>query len=164
MEDLRSEMATATKTALSLRKDLERVGERLTATLDLETPCARCGRELHRQPPAAAGPSGGALPRLFVFPTGNAFHGSCLCAEVAELAPAVQRQRVLSLAKRLASVAAGAATVPAAHGEHTASVDELRALLDNEVAVEDPYCGEMVVRHIRAPLIQAQETESSWAL
>lgn len=44
------------------------------------------------------------MPRLFLFPTGNAFHGSCLCAEVAALAPPPQQARIQRLLERLAKV------------------------------------------------------------
>ena len=44
------------------------------------------------------------MPRLYLFPTGNAFHGSCLCAEVAALAPPQQRARIHKLVDRLARV------------------------------------------------------------
>jgi hypothetical protein len=133
MEELRGEMALATRTALALRRDLERVDERMGATLDLNACCARCGRDLHRQPCAGSGPSGGALPKVFLFPTGNAFHGACLCAEVAETAPPVQRDRVVSLSMRLAGAWGGAATVPAEGDQPAASVAEVRAQLEAEV-------------------------------
>jgi hypothetical protein len=165
MAGLRGEMALATRTARELRADLERLGHR-AAAVDLEEPCARCGRPLHQAPPPAAGPSGGALPRLFLFPTGNAFHGSCLCAEVAELAPAPQRERVRRLAARLAAAGEGAAAAAAAEGEPAAAVAALREQLEEEVAVEDPYCGELVVRHIRKPFILPEEAAAaaSWAM
>lgn len=165
MESLRSEMALATKTAAALRESLEKLDGR-GGTVDMEEPCARCKKPLHQQPPALAGPSGGALPRLFLFPTGNAFHGSCLCAEAAELAPSVQKERILSLAKRLASLPEGATSAPATQEEPVVSVAELRKQLEDEVASEDPYCGEIVVRHISKPFILPEEEDvaASWAL
>lgn len=48
--------------------------------------------------------AGGALPRLYLFPTGAAYHASCLCAEAASLAPEPRRRRILALAERLAAV------------------------------------------------------------
>jgi hypothetical protein len=44
--------------------------EQRTATLDLSEACARCGAPVGAAPPAAAGPSGGAVPQLYLFPTG----------------------------------------------------------------------------------------------
>ncbi|KAL4539605.1 hypothetical protein Ndes2437B_g02032 [Nannochloris sp. 'desiccata'] len=166
MESLRSEMTVATRTAAALRESLENVEGR-AAAVDLEGPCAACGRPLHLQPPASAGPTGGHLPRVFVFPTGNAFHGSCLCAEAAALAPPPQRLRIEKLAKRLAAVPEGATTAPAI-GPNDAAVPvaELRRQLEDEIAVEDPFCGEIVVRHLTKPFILPEEAEeaASWAV
>ena len=165
MEDLRSEMNMATRTAAALRESLERVEGR-AAAIDLEEPCASCGRPLHQQPPASAGPSGGALPRLFLFPSGNAFHGSCLCAEAGALAPPPQRKRIARLAARLAGVSEHGATVPADGTDPAISTSDLKRQLEDEVAVEDPFCGEIVVRHLTQPIILPEEaTEAaSWAV
>ena len=165
MEGLRGEMGLATRTAAALRESLEQLEGRGGA-VDLEAPCARCSRPLHQQPPATAGPSGGSLPRLFLFPTGNAFHGSCLCAEAADLAPPPQRARILRLAARLASVPEGGATAPASDGEPAAPVVDLRRQLEDEVGVDDPFCGEIVARLISKPLVLPEEADAaaSWAL
>lgn len=160
IEELKQEMQQATHTVQAIREDLARLEHR-SAALDSSEPCARCGRPLHAPPPSSAGPSGGALPKLYLFPTGNAFHGSCLCAEVAELAPAAQRRRIQQLAERLAGVAEGAATVPATADAPAASVEQLRQQLEEEVAVEDPYEGEGVARHIGLPFVAPAE-EDSW--
>ena len=66
-------------------------------SLNASTPCIRC--------PAHC--AGGSVPRLYLFPTGNAFHGSCLCAEVCALAPPQQQARIQRLLERLAKVRAG---------------------------------------------------------
>ena len=66
------------------------------------------------------------MPKLYLFPTGNAFHGSCLCAEVCDLAPAMQRRRIQRLAERLAAAPEGSTEVPASGDAPAASVDELR--------------------------------------
>lgn len=165
MERLRTEMGLATRTAAALRESLEAIEGRVGA-VDLEGQCASCKRPLHQQPPATAGPSGGALPRVFLFPTGNAFHGSCLCWEAAELAPPPQRARIVRLAGRLAGLAEGASLAPAVGSEPAVAVVELRRQLEDEVAVDDPYCGEIVARHVTKPLILPEEAEAaaSWAL
>ncbi len=72
------------------------------ATLDVTEPCARCGRPVGGPPLAAGGAAAGALPRFYLFPTGNAFHGVCLAAEVGDLAAPAQAARISSLTQRLA--------------------------------------------------------------
>ncbi len=87
------------------REDLGRAAHR-TGLLDPVQPCARCARPLSQPPPAAAGPSGGALPKLYLFPTGNAFHAACLCTEVLALAPPQQAERIRSAMQTLSKVSA----------------------------------------------------------
>lgn len=85
------------------RKDMAAL-EHSAATLDMSEPCARCSTAVGEPPPATAGPSGGAVPPFFLFPSGNAFHGTCLAAEVSKLQPAPQQQRIQALLLRLSQV------------------------------------------------------------
>lgn len=50
--------------------------------------------------------------------------------------------------------------------EPFAKVADLRQALEQEIALEDPYCGEIAVRNISKPFVRADEvTEiSSWEL
>lgn len=76
------------------RKDMAKLEQR-TATLSEVEPCASCGRAVGASPPSEAPAT--ALPPYFLFPTGNAFHGTCLTREVLALATASQRQRLHNL-------------------------------------------------------------------
>ena len=80
--------------------------EHRAATLDLSEGCARCGVAVGEPPPATAGISGGAVPPFYLFPSGNAFHGTCLASEVMQLAPSPQQQRIHTLLTRLSQVTA----------------------------------------------------------
>ena len=73
-------------------------------TLDLTEPCARCGRALGTVPGTRAEPSGGSVPQYYLFPTGNAFHGVCLAAEVMASATLEQRTNILATLKQLSQV------------------------------------------------------------
>ena len=75
-----------------------------SATLNMEEPCSRCRLRLCDPPPADAGPSGGRLPPFYLFPSSNAFHGACLCAEAAALATAAQKGRIQYLQQALSLV------------------------------------------------------------
>lgn len=79
--------------------------EQRTAAVDLGEGCAACSRPLAAASPRTAGPRGGALPPLLLFPTGNAFHGACACAEARALAPPVAA-RISYLQQTLAQVTA----------------------------------------------------------
>jgi hypothetical protein len=109
------------------------------------------------------------MPKLYLFPTGNAFHGSCLCAEVMELAPPAQQRQIRRLMERLAGVPEGATAVPAeggGGGEGATTVEALRRALEGEVAVEDPHAGEIVARMVVKPFVLPEERGlvASWEL
>lgn len=78
--------------------------EHRAATLDLSEGCARCGVAVGEPPPATAGISGGSVPQFYLFPSGNAFHGTCLASEVLQLVPPTQQQRINTLLTRLSQV------------------------------------------------------------
>lgn len=152
IEDLKREMAHSTRTAQAIRGYLADLGGTV-GVLGPDARCARCDRSLAAPPPLAAGPSGGAVPRLYLFPTGNAFHGACLAAEVAAVAPRLQRQRI---AAALASLAAGK--------------DVARQLpeLEQDVAQADPFWSEAsLIQLVQKPFIDPGELEAelaSWQL
>ena len=58
-------------------------------------------------------------------------------------------------------------TQAAAHGsEPAAAAADLRQALEQEIALEDPYCGEIAVRNISKPFVLMEETDeiASWSL
>lgn len=153
MESLREEMAIASKTAEELRKVVEgahaRVNDTTQSAIHGESKCASCWRPLNQDPPVGAGPRGGALPRSYYFPTSfNAFHTSCLCAEVCKLVPEAQRKRIFELTIRLTSQPPSI---------NPSAVESLIKQLENEIAIEDPFCGEIMVRQLTKPLFEPGE-------
>ena len=79
---------------LLCRKDIAKLEQR-AGTLSEAEPCASCGRPVGEAP--AEGEASSSLPPYFLFPSGNAFHGTCLAREVLHLAPHSQRQRLQKL-------------------------------------------------------------------
>ncbi|DBA75172.1 hypothetical protein WJX77_011350 [Trebouxia sp. C0004] len=165
IDQLKTEMEDATRIADALRKDMAALEHR-AATLDLSEGCARCGVAVGEPPPATAGISGGAVPPFYLFPSGNAFHGTCLASEVMQVAPPPQQQRIHTLLTRLSQVPDGSSQAPAYSSEPVAAIVDLRHSLEQEIALEDPYCGEIVVRNISKPFISPDEVLeiSSWEL
>lgn len=164
VDNLKKEMNKISETMDELREGLE-ILECREAHVDLTlATCARCCRPLSQDPVASSGPYGGSLPRTFIFPTGNAFHGSCLCAEVVYLAPDTQGKRILALQARLAGIPLGTVEASSTAKEQMAEVTDLIKKLELEVANEDPYCGEIVARNISKPLISADDDIESWTI
>ncbi|BDA49156.1 Vacuolar protein sorting-associated protein 18 homolog [Coccomyxa sp. Obi] len=156
IERLKYEMADATRMADALRRDMAAL-ERQSGTLDLTEPCARCGRAIGAQPVASACPSGRATPKFYLFPTRNAFHGTCLATEVMELASPQQCSKIRSIMLRLSRISLEGNDVP--NGKNQQEEDELRQTLESIIAIEDPYNGEIVVRNIRKEFVNAEENE-----
>ena len=66
----------------------------------------------------------------------------------------------------MSQVAEGGGQAGAQSHEPPAKVADLRQALEQEIALEDPYCGEIAVRNISKPFVHPDEvTEiSSWEL
>ncbi|KAK9789373.1 hypothetical protein WJX73_010275 [Symbiochloris irregularis] len=156
IDHLKAEMADATRIADALRKDVGLLEHR-TATVDLANPCARCQRPLANRPPASLGPSGGSIPPFYLFPTGNAFHAICAAAEVAELVAPTQAARIHSLLSRLRQVDTSSEASPRTADRAGEDIHNLQLQLEAEIAAEDPYSGELVVRLINSPFIHQKD-------
>ncbi|CAD7699110.1 unnamed protein product [Ostreobium quekettii] len=166
IDTLKNQMDEATDIADALRRDLKGLESR-TAVVDMERPCARCDAGLGDTPRSVSLPSGGALQPYFVFPTGLAFHGVCLCAEVLELVGPRKQERVQKLMTRLSKVAEGADKAPPMDGDPEASVLSLQRELEEEIASECPRNGEIVIRMIGKPFVDAQKDKEeleSWSI
>jgi len=66
----------------------------------------------------------------------------------------------------LLQVSEGSSQAPAYSSEPAATIVDLRHNLEQEIALEDPYCGEIAVRNISKPFIRPDEVLeiSSWEL
>ncbi len=66
----------------------------------------------------------------------------------------------------LLQVSEGSNQAPAYSSEPAATIVDLRHSLEQEIALEDPYCGEIAVRNISKPFIRPDEVLeiSSWEL
>ncbi|GJN39529.1 hypothetical protein PR202_gb28654 [Eleusine coracana subsp. coracana] len=90
---------------------------------------------------------------FYVFPCGHAFHANCLIAHVTRCSSQAQAERILDLQKQLSLIDRKAAKDNGAsvNGEFIMSVtpvDKLRSQLDDAVASECPFCGDMMIKEI----------------
>jgi hypothetical protein len=177
-------MDEATDIAEALRRDLRSAQKRL-AVVSLEEPCAKCGRQLGQQPPNSLGlPAGGAVPPLYVFPSGLAFHGLCCAAEVVALVSPQQAGKIRGLLEALSKLPApgvglaGAGSGGGGHGSGDVAgagsgagaggaALPLLAQLEEQVASECPWNGEVTVRLIDLPFVSPEADRKelqAWAL
>lgn len=174
IELLKEEMNDATHGADSIRSDIGALAQRY-AIIERDEECGVCRRRILNTP-ADSGISRGyaslrPMAPFYVFPCGHAFHAQCLITHITRCIDPEQGERILDLQKQLTLASGetrrdmdGSLSV----GEPVASmnqVDKLRSQLDDAIASECPFCGDLMIREISLPFILPEEEEEevhSW--
>ncbi|CAI0550067.1 unnamed protein product [Linum tenue] len=113
----------------------------------------------------------GPIAPFYVFPCGHAFHSECLIAHVTRCTTESQAEHILDLQKQLTLLGDGArkdlnGSMFEDSVSSTTNADKLRSQLDDAVAGECPFCGELMIREISLPFILADESRevNSWTI
>lgn len=165
IELLKQEMNDATHGADNIRNDISALAQRY-AVIDRDEECGVCRRKVltvgmdyrMMRGYTAVGP----MAPFYVFPCGHAFHSQCLITHVTELiqhADENQVSYILDLQKQLTLLGSESRREP--NGVMTEDsitslnpVDKLRSQLDDAVASECPFCGDLMIRQISMPFIE----------
>eukprot|EP00252_Welwitschia_mirabilis_P007813 TRINITY_DN19529_c0_g1_i1.p1 TRINITY_DN19529_c0_g1~~TRINITY_DN19529_c0_g1_i1.p1 ORF type:complete len:1023 (+),score=246.07 TRINITY_DN19529_c0_g1_i1:343-3411(+) len=173
IEELKSEMNDATRGADNIRHDISALTQRY-AVVDPDEACGVCNKKILAS--SRNGLTSGYTPPMapfYIFHCGHAFHAQCLIGHVTKHADPIEAERILDLQRRLSLLSdAGGLAVEAApkKAENDTFVnsktptEEVRLQLDDAVAGECPYCGELMIKEISLPFISPDETEliMSW--
>ncbi|KAM7275887.1 hypothetical protein ACFE04_017753 [Oxalis oulophora] len=173
IEDLKQEMNDATHGADNIRNDISALAQRY-AVIDRDEDCGVCHRKIlttgdYRM--AQGYTSVGPMSPFYVFPCGHAFHSHCLIAHVTQRTNETQAETILDLQKQLTLM--GNETRRDTNGgindepiTSISSVDKLRSQLDDAIASECPFCGDLMIREISLPFILPEEARqvSSWEI
>ncbi|EDO47847.1 predicted protein [Nematostella vectensis] len=149
IQDLKDEMQEATESAKSIRTDIQDIKNKCGVVTANEK-CSTCEYPLFTR-------------RFYLFPCQHAFHTDCLIQEVFHrLISFSHRSKVHDLCHQLypGSLQAETSSV----SSHTPR-DTLKAELDELIAGECVYCGEMMIRSIDQPFIspdEFDEVQKSW--
>lgn len=174
IEELKQEMNDATHGADNIRNDINALAQRYTV-IDRDEDCGVCRRKIltagWENRMARGYISIGAMAPFYVFPCGHAFHAQCLIAHVTRCTDRTQAEYILDLQKQLSllgSESRDSNGVLAEEGSINTMtpVDKIRSQLDDAVAGECPFCGELMIREISLPFIlpeQAHEA-ASWEI
>lgn len=169
IEKLKQEMNDATRGADNIRNDISALAQRYTV-IDRDEECGVCRRKIlnvggdYRMTTGymAVGP----MAPFYVFPCGHAFHAQCLIAHVTRCTSQAQAEYILDLQKQLTLL--GAEPKNVSNGglseEPLASVTpmhKIRSQLDDAVASDCPFCGDLMIREISLPFILPEEAEES---
>ncbi|KAL6143790.1 hypothetical protein ACLB2K_054485 [Fragaria x ananassa] len=169
IEQLKQEMNDATHGADNIRNDISALAQRY-AVIDHDEECGVCRRKIltvGREYQLTRGYSTvGQMAPFYVFPCGHAFHAQCLIAHVTRSTNEAQAEYILDLQKQLTLL--DGESRKDSNGPLTdetltsmAPVDKLRSQLDDAVASECPFCGDLMIREISLPFILPEEQYSS---
>uniref|UniRef100_M4DTC6 RING-type domain-containing protein n=1 Tax=Brassica campestris TaxID=3711 RepID=M4DTC6_BRACM len=174
IEQLKEEMNDATRGADNIRNDISALTQRY-AVIDREEECGVCKRKILTMTGdfrmAQGYSSSGPLAPFYVFPCGHSFHAQCLITHVTSCAHEEQAEHILDLQKQLTLL--GSETRRDMNGNRsdepitsTTTADKLRSELDDAIASECPFCGELMINEITLPFIKPEETRhsASWDL
>ncbi|CAG8446869.1 13007_t:CDS:10, partial [Dentiscutata heterogama] len=183
IEDLKSEMDEATKSAESIRLDIRELRSRFAIVTSGEK-CSLCDSPLLTR-------------QFYIFPCQHAFHADCLIQEVTKHLSAGQLRKILDLQDQIAKEISNFNRAPdntarERHGFAPGGLDRLRGLilpdvaapsgddvavvvskvdqlkdeLDDYVASECVLCGDMMIKTIEMPFINDEESDLllSWAI
>ncbi|KAF1491733.1 hypothetical protein FQV17_0014445, partial [Megadyptes antipodes antipodes] len=158
IEELKREMEEATQSAKRIREDIQEMRNKY-GSVEPQEKCAACDFPLLNRP-------------FYLFLCGHMFHYDCLLQAVFPNLPAYKQAKLEDLQKKLAATSQpskshhrpkDADTVSLGKGQQ--SREQIKADIDDIVAAECVYCGELMIRSIDKPFIDPQKYEEemqSW--
>ncbi|CAL0323663.1 unnamed protein product [Lupinus luteus] len=175
IEQLKEEMNDATHGADNIRNDISALAQRCTV-IERDEECGVCRRKIltaGREFGMDRGyTSVGPMAPFYVFPCGHAFHAQCLIAHVTRCTVESHAEHILDLQKQLTLF--GSEARRESNGTLSAedsipsmtNVDKLRSQLDDAIASECPFCGDLMIREISLPFIIPEENQHvlSWEI
>ncbi|KAK9133746.1 hypothetical protein Scep_013274 [Stephania cephalantha] len=174
IELLKEEMNDATHGADNIRNDINGLAQRY-AIIEREEGCGVCRKKIL----SVGGPhhmargytSIGPSAPFYVFPCGHAFHAQCLIAHVTRCSNQAQAEYILDLQKQLSLLSNEVkrdanGTIENGSIASMTDADKLRSQLDDAIAGECPYCGELIIREISLPFVLPEEADyaASWEI
>ncbi|EYU22146.1 hypothetical protein ABFS82_09G018000 [Erythranthe guttata] len=172
IEKLKQEMNDATHGADNIRNDISALAQRY-AVIKRDEECGVCRRKIlnaaddYRM--ARVYTSVGSMAPFYVFPCGHSFHAHCLIAHVTRCTTEAQAEYILDLHKQLTLLGNDPRKESLTDDEPITSMtpgDKIRSQLDDAIASECPFCGELMIREISMPFILLEETDEieSWEI
>lgn len=174
INQLKQEMNDATHGADNIRRDISALTQRY-AIIDLDEKCGICGLGILASGSTQTRGYSSVMAPFYVFPCEHSFHAQCLFAHVIKYKGKDERDQITDLQRRLAVLVNLGSTTNASTNENedlsldatnTSPVDQLREQLDDAIAGECPYCGELMISEILRPFISVDEKDEilSWEI
>ncbi|XP_053975095.1 vacuolar protein sorting-associated protein 18 homolog isoform X2 [Hylaeus anthracinus] len=145
IQDLKEEMQEATKAAELIRKDIQEFRTRCTFIHAKDT-CKICDFQLVVRP-------------FYVFPCGHRFHSDCLVAALTPMLAMDQRTKLADLQRQLTALSNRPEDTTSVGSVSLSTKDQIKADIDELVASECLYCGELMIESINKPFIEEEDYE-----
>ncbi|KAJ6667300.1 hypothetical protein lerEdw1_017278 [Lerista edwardsae] len=158
IEELKTEMEEATQSAKRIREDIQEMRNKY-GSVEPQEKCAACDFPLLNRP-------------FYLFLCGHMFHYDCLLQAVYPNLPSYKQAKLENLQKKLSATSQPSKshhrtkdTDAAGQGKGQPSREQMKADIDDIVAAECVYCGELMIQSIDKPFIdpkQYEEEMQSW--
>ncbi|EZA54658.1 vacuolar protein sorting-associated protein 18 homolog isoform X2 [Ooceraea biroi] len=145
IQDLKEEMQEATKSAELIRKDIQAFRTRCTFVHAKDT-CNTCEVQLLSRP-------------FYVFPCGHKFHSDCLVAALTPMLSMDQRTKLADLQRQLTAISNRPEDTNSVTSVSLSTRDQIKADIDQLIASECLYCGELMIESIDKPFIEEEDYE-----
>ncbi|MBN3273313.1 VPS18 protein, partial [Polyodon spathula] len=158
IEELKQEMEEATESAKRIREDIQEMRNKY-GVVESQEKCAACDFPLLNRP-------------FYLFLCSHMFHYDCLLQEVSPHLSAYKQTKLEELQKKLLTTSQPTKSRHQLKEEDTASLgkgqlsrQQIKSHIDDIIAAECVYCGELMIKSIDKPFIDPQKYEdgkSSW--
>ncbi|CAB1342575.1 unnamed protein product [Coregonus sp. 'balchen'] len=166
IEELKQEMEEATESAKRIREDIQEMRNKY-GVVESQEKCAACDFPLLNRP-------------FYLFLCGHMFHYDCLFLEVNPHLSTYKQTKLDEMQKKLAAATQtsksrhrpapkekeeGGDTASLGKGSAGVSREQIKSDIDDIIACECVYCGELMIKSIDKPFIDPQkfeEEKSSW--
>ncbi|KAG9282992.1 hypothetical protein AMEX_G1706 [Astyanax mexicanus] len=158
IDELKQEMEEATESAKRIREDIQEMRNKY-GVVESQEKCATCDFPLLNRP-------------FYLFLCGHMFHYDCLLQEVTPHFSTYKQNKLDELQKKLAATTQTTKSRHRPKEEDTVSLgkgqgsrEQIKSDIDDIIASECAYCGELMIKSIDKPFIDPQKFEeerSSW--
>ncbi|XP_064195688.1 vacuolar protein sorting-associated protein 18 homolog [Anguilla rostrata] len=158
IDGLKQEMEEATESAKRIREDIQEMRNKY-GVVESQEKCAVCDFPLLNHP-------------FYLFLCGHMFHYDCLRQEVTPHLSTYRQAKLEELQKKLAATVQPARSRPRPKEDDTVSLgagqpsrEQIKSDIDDIIAAECVFCGDLMIRSIDKPFIDPQkyeEEKSSW--
>jgi len=159
IEELKVEMEEATKSADLIRQDIKDMRNNYGFVTTVRN-CDLCNYAVLTR-------------EFYLFPCGHVYHATCLRNEMVKYLDKIQKARVAELMSLISQMSSDSVikkkqTLDEKETNVTVTVNQIDSLkdeLDDYVASECPYCGDIIIKSIAESFVQLDEIESlSWVI